>query len=92
MTESHIKDIVDPVLNTFAGDLITISSQNGLPPGTRVQFLLSIPSRPKPLPLTGKVVSVAPEKGQRFRLVIRLHSLTRQQGALLSLADTKQRT
>jgi hypothetical protein len=92
MTIAHTKDILDPILNTFTGDLITVSSQNGLPPGTRVAFLLSIASSTKPLPLSGKVVSVAQEERERFRLVIRLHSLTRQQGALLSLANPTKRT
>ncbi|MCP4197415.1 MAG: hypothetical protein GY762_09725, partial [Proteobacteria bacterium] len=72
MTISHTKDILDPILDTFTGNLITVSSQNGLPPGTRVEFLLSIASSTKPLPLSGKVVSVSPEEGERFRLVIRL--------------------
>jgi hypothetical protein len=92
MTESHTKDILDPNLLTFTGDLITVSSQTGLPPGSRVQFQLTVTSSPEPIPLFGKVVSVALHKDGRFRLAIRLHGLTRKQSALLSIVDTNQRT
>jgi hypothetical protein len=89
MTPPYTKDIVDPNLVTFTGDLITVSSQNGLPPGSRVRFRLPLTESPQPVPLSGKVVSIAPEESGRFRLIIRLHSLTRKQSALLSITDTK---
>ncbi len=87
MTDSHTKDIPNPNLLAFAADLITVSSQTGLPPGSRVQFQLTVASSPEPIPLLGKVVSIAPHNDGLFRLVIRLHSLTRKQSSLLSLID-----
>ena len=84
----HAKDVCNPVLKAFTGSLLTISTQNGLPPGSRVQFDLPVSSGEESIPITGKVVSVAPEAGGCFLLVIRLHSLTRKQSALLSMAAT----
>lgn len=83
---SHAKDVNHPVLKAFTGSLLTISTQNGLPPGSRIQFELPVSSGKEPIPITGKVVSVTPAAGEGFLLVIRLHSLTRKQSALLSIA------
>ena len=85
---SNAKDVLNPVLKAFTGSLLTVSTQNGLPPGSRVQFEIPVSSGAEPIPITGKVVSVTSEADERFLLVIRLHSLTRKQSARLSIAAT----
>jgi hypothetical protein len=79
------KSIVDPVLIDFRENLLTISSKAALPPGSRVEFDLPVKSGAAAVPIKGKVISIAPLSSDAYRLVIRLHSLTREQRATLEL-------
>ncbi|MCP4606880.1 MAG: hypothetical protein GY847_41290 [Proteobacteria bacterium] len=80
----NTKTIPDPIPIDFGGELLTVSSSIALPPGARVRSQISIPTCKEPLALTGKILSVVPESSGRFRFVIRLHNLTREQSVALS--------
>lgn len=68
----------------FHNDVVTIETTQALPPGSRISFFLSMENLPQPLHLHGKVARVEPVSEVTSRLVVRLHSLTKDQRTTLS--------
>ncbi|MDJ0766145.1 MAG: glycosyltransferase [Myxococcota bacterium] len=83
-TPPHVKPIPDPKPIGYAGDLLTVLSVAKIPPGTRVSLDLTLGSPPQPVSLLGKIVSVKAAGTDQVALVLRLHSTTKHQKALLS--------
>ncbi len=85
------KEISRPHPVDLQGDLLTVISDSGLPPGSRVRCAMELPSSPTPVVIQGKIVSIARTEDQLFRLVVRLHSLGREcKSALLSFFEKER--
>ncbi len=76
---SHVRTIEDPVPVELRGNLLMVTSESPLPPGSRVRLSLTIPTRQSQMTLQGKIVSISPQKKKRYGLSIRLHSVSREQ-------------
>ncbi|MCP4679726.1 MAG: PilZ domain-containing protein [Deltaproteobacteria bacterium] len=75
---SHIKPIEDPVPVEMRGNLLVVTAESPLPPGSRVHLSLTIPKHAA-MTLHGKVVSISSLEKTRYRISIRLHSVSREQ-------------
>lgn len=75
-------------LVALRADLITVTSDTALPPGSRVRFELPLVEPGDRLALAGKIVGLERRDGGTYAVSVRLHSLPRRERALLSaLAD-----
>ncbi len=81
----HTRPLCGAHFVDFENDVLTVESAHALPPGSRISLSLSLVSSSEPLALHGKVLRVEPPRAQGLpRLVVRLHSLTKEQRAALS--------
>ena len=67
----------------FRADLVTVSSDAPLPPGSRVRLELPAPGAQLRLILTGKVVGIERAKSGDYTLNVRLHSLPKKDRTVL---------
>lgn len=79
---------LNPLFVSFKSDLATVQVEVPLPPGTRVEFDLALPRGNKTVHLVGKVVSVSPDREGRFRMNVRVHTLSREERAALIAENT----
>jgi hypothetical protein len=86
--DPHARSIHVLELVALRADLITVTSETALPPGSRVRFEL-LPAEPaERLALAGKIVGLERRDDGTYAVSVRLHSLTRQERVqLVALAD-----
>jgi hypothetical protein len=86
----HSKHLNASSLVAFSGDLLVISSQTALPPGSRITlcFDKKIDFASEAPTLHGKIVSVTAEEDV-YQYFVRLHSLSRRQREMLTTATRK---
>ena len=75
------KTISNPIPIKLLGNRLTLTSPAAFPPGSLVQFELNVSTYPEPMKLLGKIISIVPGDSDCFRIVVRLHNLTREQSA-----------
>jgi hypothetical protein len=76
---------LQPVFAGFKGDIVTVTADAPLPPGSRVKFDLRLVREGRAVGLFGKVVTATLLKEGVCRLTIRLHTMSREdRNALIS--------
>lgn len=77
--KKRIKEPETPAFIDFKGELLIVSAEAPLPPGSRVAFSLPI-NDGNPVPVQGKVMSAVPmtDDPVKYRITLRIHSLTRE--------------
>ncbi len=82
MGEGHsrfgVKRVEEPRLLDYKGDLLTVSASRPLPQGSRVEVLLRLAKGGRELTVAGKVITFTSDGDGRFTLVVRCHSLTKE--------------
>ncbi len=68
------------------GDVMGILTGTGLPPGSRVTLALDHIIG-APLRLNGKITRIDRHDGNLFSIVVRLHSVTREQREIINTLD-----
>lgn len=74
-----VKRIEEPRLIDYRGDLLTVSSSSPLPQGSRVEVPLRLANGGRELTVAGKVVDFSRSADGRFDIVVRCHSLTKDE-------------
>ena len=78
MTETPFLTPANPAFSGFKGDLLQLTADAPLPPGTRVELDIFLPRGDRTVHVAGKVVKAAPPQKGRFGLSVRLHSIPRE--------------
>lgn len=81
---ANTRTLADARFVDFKNDVLSVETTQALPPGSRISFFLSLEDLPHPLHLHGKVTRVEPGPEGTSRLIVRLHSLTKDQRTTLS--------
>ena len=80
----QVRTITTGAVIAFRADLVKLSSDEPLPPGSRVRLELLDEGDQLRLILSGKIVGIErSQEGEHFTLSVRLHSLPRKDRAVL---------
>ncbi len=86
----------NPLFLRFKNDILTVSAEAPMPPGSRVELSLPLHRAEKTVNVSGKITTVRRLKEREFEMAVRLHTVGREERTALlkeqGLSDAENRS